>query len=73
MGPVTVLILPQHFFLMALLTSLKIEEIMTFGVIIWQTIAPRVGGVTLIFHTYVGSGHFKGFKILNFSIFGGFS
>ena len=24
------------------------------------------------FHTYVGSGHFLGFKILNFNIFGGF-
>ena len=24
------------------------------------------GGGTLIFHTYVGSGHFWGFKILNF-------
>ena len=26
------------------------------------------GGVTLIFHTCVGSGHFWGFKILNFNI-----
>ena len=24
------------------------------------------------FHTYVGSGHFWGFEILNFNIFGGF-
>ena len=30
------------------------------------------GGVLLYFHTYVGSGHFLGFKILNFNIFGGF-
>ena len=26
----------------------------------------------MIFYTYVGSGHFLGFKILNFNIFGGF-
>ena len=31
------------------------------------------GGGTLIFHTYVGSGYFFGFKILNFNIFPGFS
>ena len=31
------------------------------------------GGGTLIFsYIYVGSGHFWGFKILNFNIFGGF-
>ena len=30
------------------------------------------GGVLLYFHTYVGSGHFGGFKILNFIIFGVF-
>ena len=30
------------------------------------------GGGSLIFHTYVGSVHFLGFKILNFNIFGGF-
>ena len=30
------------------------------------------GGGTLIFHSYVGSAHFFGFKILNFNIFGGF-
>ena len=30
------------------------------------------GGGTLIFHTYVGSAHFFGFKILNFNIFLGF-
>ena len=30
------------------------------------------GGGTLIFHTYVGSGYFLGFKILNFNIFWGF-
>ena len=29
-------------------------------------------GVLRYFHTYVGSGHFFGFKILNFNIFGGF-
>ena len=29
----------------------------------------RRGGVNLTFHTYVGSGHFFGFKILNFNIF----
>ena len=27
------------------------------------------GGGTQIFHTYVGSGYFLGFKILNFNIF----
>ena len=27
------------------------------------------GGVLRYFHTYVGSGHFLGFKILNFNIF----
>ena len=31
------------------------------------------GGGTLIFHTYVGSAHYFGFKILNFNIFWGFS
>ena len=30
------------------------------------------GGVLRYFHTYVGSGHFLGFKILNFNILGGF-
>ena len=30
------------------------------------------GGGTLIFHTYVGSGYFFGFNILNFKIFGVF-
>ena len=30
------------------------------------------GGVLGYFTTYVGSGHFLGFKILNFSIFWGF-
>ena len=29
-------------------------------------------GVPWYFHTYEGSGHFLGFKILNFNIFGGF-
>ena len=29
------------------------------------------GGVLRYFHTYVGSGHFLGFKILNFNIWGG--
>ena len=33
---------------------------------------PRGGeGVLRYFHTYVGSGHFLGFKILNFNIFWG--
>ena len=27
---------------------------------------------TLIFYAYVGSGHYYGFKSLNFNIFGGF-
>ena len=31
-----------------------------------------VGGCTPIFHIYVGSGHFWGVKILNFTIFWGF-
>ena len=30
------------------------------------------GGGTLYFHTYVGSDHFFGFKILNFNILGFF-
>ena len=30
------------------------------------------GGVLWKFYTYVGSGYFLGFKILNFNIFGGF-
>ena len=30
-------------------------------------------GGTLIFHTYVGSGHFFGFQIFEFQFFGGFS
>ena len=30
------------------------------------------GGVLRYFHTCIGSGHFLGFKILNFNIFGGF-
>ena len=30
------------------------------------------GGGTLIFHTYVGSGHFLGVKILNYNNFWGF-
>ena len=30
-----------------------------------------MGGVLRYFHTYVGSGHFLGFKILNFNIFFG--
>ena len=30
------------------------------------------GGVLCYFHTYVGSAHFFGLKILNFNIFGGF-
>ena len=34
--------------------------------------APRGGGYSDIFHTYVGSGHFLGFKILNFIICLGF-
>ena len=46
MGPVSVAILPQLFFLMAWLTSSKIEEIMIFGVILLQTVAR---GGTLIF------------------------
>ena len=45
-----------------------VEEIMIFGVIIWQTVAP--GGLHLYFHA--GSRHFLGFKILNFNIFWGF-
>ena len=36
----------------------------------WYT--PRGGGVLLYFHTYVGSGHFLVFKILNNNIFGSF-
>ena len=39
MGPVTVLILPQPFLLMAKLNSSKLEEIMIFGVIVRQTVA----------------------------------
>ena len=31
------------------------------------------GGGSLIFHIYVGSGHFGGFKILNLNIFLGVS
>ena len=31
------------------------------------------GGVLQYFHTYSGSGHFLGFKILNFNILGRFS
>ena len=34
---------------------------------------PRPRGVLRYFHTYVGSGHFLGFKILNFIILGRFS
>ena len=34
---------------------------------------PRGGGVLQYFHTYSGSGHFLGFKILNFNILGRFS
>ena len=30
------------------------------------------GGVLRYFHTYVGSGHFFGFKILNFNVLLGF-
>ena len=30
------------------------------------------GGILRYLHTYVGSGHFLGFKIFNFIIFGGF-
>ena len=30
------------------------------------------GGYCDNFHAYIGSGHFFGFKILNFNIFGGF-
>ena len=30
------------------------------------------GGVLRYFHTYVGSGHFLGFKILNFNFLEGF-
>ena len=44
------------------MTSSKVAEIMIFGVIIWQTVAPEReggGGGTLIF-SYVGSGHFLG-------------
>ena len=44
MGPVTVVILPQLFFLMAGLTSSKVEEIMIFGVIFLQTVAGVGGG-----------------------------
>ena len=33
---------------------------------------PRGVGVHRYFHTYVGSGHFFDFKILNFNIFGVF-
>ena len=34
---------------------------------------PGRGGLLWYFHTYVGSGHFLGFKILNFNIFLAFS
>ena len=30
------------------------------------------GGVLIYFHAYVGSGYFRGFKILHFNILGGF-
>ena len=33
---------------------------------------PGRGGVLRNFYTYVGSGIFFGFKILNFNVFGGF-
>ena len=33
---------------------------------------PGGGGVLWYFHTYVGSGHYLGFKILIFNIFWGF-
>ena len=66
-----VLILTQLFFLMAWLTWSKVEELMIFGVIIWQTVA--AGGLLWYFHTYVGSGHFLGSKIFKFQYFWGFS
>ena len=44
MGPETVVILPQLFFLMALLISSKIEKIMIFGGIFLQTVARGRGG-----------------------------
>ena len=41
-----------------------------------QSVGPRGGGggggVLWYFHTYVGSGYYLGFKILNFNILGGF-
>ena len=48
---------------------------MIFGVIIWQTVAPGGREATLIFHTYVGSGHFffgGGVKTVNFNILGAY-
>ena len=33
---------------------------------------PPGGGVLLYFHAYLGSSYFRGNKILNFNIFGGF-
>ena len=55
------------------MTSSKVAEIMIFGVIIWQTVAPGGGGGggTLIF-SYVGSGHFFGIQNFEISIFLGF-
>ena len=44
MGPVTVVILPQLFFLMARMTSSKTEEIMIYGVMFLQTVARGGGG-----------------------------
>ena len=47
---------------------------MIFGVIVWKTVAPGGGGYSDIYiHTYVGSGHFLGFKILNFNFYWEFS
>ena len=34
-----------------------------------EPLNPRGGGVLRYFHTYVGSGHYWGFKILNFNFF----
>ena len=48
----------------------KVLRRFEFWILYLRTTAP--GGVLWYFHTYVGSAHFFGFKILNFSIFGVF-
>ena len=68
MGPVTVLIFPQIFFLMARLTSSKVEEIM-----ILANCRPGGGGGGYSDISYIRRlWLFLGFKILSFNIFGGF-